>query len=42
MASLAILFSLVLDHLVRRRLSAKNFEARGKWLEVNKSRREAS
>ena len=42
MASLAILFSLLLDKLVRRRLSRTNFKARGTWLEVNKSRREAS
>lgn len=42
MVSLAILFSLVLNQLVRRRLSHSNFEARGTWLEVNKSRREAS
>jgi hypothetical protein len=42
MVSVAILFSLVLNQLVRRSLSRTNFNARRIWHAVNKSPREAS
>ena len=40
--SLAILFSLILNYLVRKRVSRRNFDSKGTWLEVIKSSRKAS
>ena len=41
-ALMAILFSLILNYLGRKRVLMREFDARGSWLEVNKSSRKAS